>query len=335
MKANVVSHALPMPKIYNALPPAREELDEVLAFIYLGPKKPTVKECQRTPMLVRRNKVAAALEWLKMNHADYADLNSYPEDEPPVLVNYTQSSSSNKDPESTAVNNTEVDEGTEKGDCPFTVHGLTGVNFERLGNEKPYEARARAVEHFKSGGKALGIGQAEQPESIFNNPQLYPQMFPWLFPYGLGGIRNIHGIHGSRTISEEKRTQQLLMYHDKRFQLEPLFPLVALNHERIKNSTTAGFSLADKAIFDDINRILSLKQDTLWWSIRPIPLRRRAGKPQTLDVLDGDSDFENDYNFSESHVALHKDEKTHHMKPIVLKGGALATAQKEEGGIRL
>jgi len=31
----------PNPKIYNVLPPPIEEMDEVLAFIYTGPCKPT------------------------------------------------------------------------------------------------------------------------------------------------------------------------------------------------------------------------------------------------------------------------------------------------------
>ena len=192
-------------------------------------------------MLVRRKKVAAALEWLKLNHADYADLTisyenlqEYPEDEPPVIVNYTQTmAESNVDPEAAAVNKTEEEEGVEEGECPFIVHGLTGETLERLGKIRPYEIKARAVEHFKSGGKVLGIGQAEQPESLYNNPQLYPQMFPWLFPYGLGGMKNItdpDNSYGFVPVSEERRKQQLLMYHDKRFQLEPLFPLVALNH---------------------------------------------------------------------------------------------------------
>ncbi|RDX45514.1 hypothetical protein OH76DRAFT_1357752 [Lentinus brumalis] len=117
MKANVVSHSLPMAKVYQALPPTREELSKVLAFMYIGPNVPTQKEFQRTPLLVRRNKVAMALEWLKLNHADYADLeilyknlSEYP---PLVVVNFTQSMGSNKDPESTAVNDDEEDEGTE------------------------------------------------------------------------------------------------------------------------------------------------------------------------------------------------------------------------------
>ena len=86
-------------------------------------------------------------------------------------------------------------------------------------------------------------------------------MFPWLFPYGLGGLNNING---ARKVSESHRKQQLLMYHDKRFQLEPLFPLVALNHEQIKACTTAGYLLADKNQFNDIaKRILNLKESTL------------------------------------------------------------------------
>ena len=185
MKANVVSHSLPMPKIYSALPPPREELDDVLAFLYIGPNAPTTKEFARTPMLVRRNKVAKALEWLKLNHSDYADIDisyenlaQYPEDEPPVIVNYSHSMASNSDPESTAVNNTEDNEGTDTGDCPFIVHGLTGANLDNLSKLRPYKITARAVDHFKSGGKALGIGQGENPESLYDNPQLYPQMFP-------------------------------------------------------------------------------------------------------------------------------------------------------------
>ena len=111
IKANVVSHSLPMLKVYAALPPPVEDLDEVLAFIYLGPNVPTEKEFKRTPMLVRRRKVAAALEWLKLNHVDYADLDisydnlsKYPENQPPVVVNFTKTiAESNIDPEKAAV----------------------------------------------------------------------------------------------------------------------------------------------------------------------------------------------------------------------------------------
>ncbi|KAL6303490.1 hypothetical protein BKA93DRAFT_734797 [Sparassis latifolia] len=74
MRANAICHAVPIPKVYSVLPPKCEDLDEVLAFLYTGPAKPTPSDFQRTPFLVRRNRVAAALEWLKLNHLDYTDL---------------------------------------------------------------------------------------------------------------------------------------------------------------------------------------------------------------------------------------------------------------------
>ena len=113
MQANAISFSNPMPKIYNVLPPPIEEMDEVLAFIYTGPCKPTKADFQRTPLLVRRLKVSKALHWLKLNHIDYYDceisdknLASYPEEGPPVVVDY-HPSSSNKNPESTSVHDME------------------------------------------------------------------------------------------------------------------------------------------------------------------------------------------------------------------------------------
>jgi hypothetical protein len=41
MCANVISFSNPMPNIYNVLPPPIEDMDDVLAFIYTGPCKPT------------------------------------------------------------------------------------------------------------------------------------------------------------------------------------------------------------------------------------------------------------------------------------------------------
>ena len=73
MCANAISFSNPMPKVYNVLPPPIEEMDEVLAFIYTGPCKPTKADFKRTPMLVRHLKVAKALYWLKLNHIDYYD----------------------------------------------------------------------------------------------------------------------------------------------------------------------------------------------------------------------------------------------------------------------
>ena len=90
------------------------------------------------------------------------------------------------------------------------------------------------------------------------------------------------------------------MYHDQCFQLDPLFPLVALNHEQIKKSTTASYLLADKKMFSDIaNRLLSIKPSTL----SAIIMKLKAGtmKPENDEekecfCLLSDIDHVNYYN---------------------------------------
>jgi hypothetical protein len=185
MRANAISFSNPMPKIYKVLPPPIEDMDEVLAFIYTGPCKPTKADSQQTPFLVRCLKVSKALHWLKLNHVDYYDceisdknLASYPEEGPPVVVDY-HPSSSNKNLESTSVHDMEEEDGTTEGPCPFTVHGLTGEEFS---TKTMKTIKAIAPQHLTSEGKILAIGHAETPESIYGNPQLFPSMLPWLFP---------------------------------------------------------------------------------------------------------------------------------------------------------
>lgn len=74
MSANAIMFSAPMVKIYNVLPPTRDEISEGLAFIFVGPARPTDQDYQRTPMPVRRRRVRDALDWLKLNHSDYQDL---------------------------------------------------------------------------------------------------------------------------------------------------------------------------------------------------------------------------------------------------------------------
>jgi hypothetical protein len=264
MIANAVTFEHPMQKIYSVLPPPIEELDDVLAFIFIGPCQPTEEDFKRTPLLVRRNKVGKALEWLKLNHKDYADLEisyknleSYPEDSPPVVIDYRHSVT-NKIPEATSVHDMELENGNETGMCPFTVHALTGEEYDTTSIET---LKAIATKHLDDGGKVLAIGHAKQPQSIWRNPELYPQMFPWLFPYGLGGIGHERQKH---RMSDAEHKRHLLMYHDKRFQKDPHFPLIAFNHEQIKDSTTSGFILTKQKSFDDIvDRLLRINSDVL------------------------------------------------------------------------
>jgi hypothetical protein len=74
-------------------------------------------------------------------------------------------------------------------------------------------------------------------------------MFPWLFPYGKGGIGN--PVHKKR-MSEKIHKRQLLMYHDKRFQTDFYFPMIAFNDIQIKAGSTGSYLFAKTKNFKSV-----------------------------------------------------------------------------------
>jgi hypothetical protein len=160
----------------------------------------------------------------------------------------------NKVEEGTSVFDDAPDDGVEDGVCPFVVHGLTG---DQLTTKSTSALKGIALRHWNSHGGALAVSHDASPQSIYNNPNLYPQIFPWLFPYGFGGV-------GSTKLSDKLHKRYLLMYNDKRFQQDVCFPFVAFSHQQVKSSTTGGFLLAETRKFNDIaNRLLNINQDVL------------------------------------------------------------------------
>jgi hypothetical protein len=254
LKGNVILFTKPMQKVYAVLPPPKDELQEILAVVFFGPTQPTADDYRRIPLLVRHKAVIDALSWLKLNHSGYKDLSislenlsQYGEDEPPVVVEWRWSADGTMRPEGLSKHSqdTKEEEGVTEGKCPFIVHGLTS---DRLSGKTTEQLKSLALNHMENDGFALGIGHAAEPESIFNNPDLYPLTFPWLFPYGLGGIKNDRQVR----VSEPARIRHLLLYHDKRFQLDPVFVLMAFNHQQIKSSTLGGHLLSKHKSFPQV-----------------------------------------------------------------------------------
>ena len=262
MISHVIAFESPVQKIYLRLPPPREDMDDVLAILFTGPVRLMKEQYLRTPLLVRHRAVIRALEWLKLNHVDYEDIEidqarlerDYPEDVPCILVQY-QELLCNKRPESVSVHDNEDEDGTEEGECPFVVHGVTSANVKTKTTE---QLKGIALKHFNSNGKILAIDGSRKTESIYQNPQLYPQMFPWLFPHGYGGVGSVS------KFSEDAHKRHLLMYHDKRFQTDPYFPLVCFSHKLIKSSTTGGYLLTEKSKFEEIvKRLIAVDKEVL------------------------------------------------------------------------
>jgi hypothetical protein len=263
MSANAIMFSQPVLKVYHKLPPSREEMHQILAFIFTGSAQPTQEDFDRTPMLVRRSKVLAALEWLKLNHEAYAELeislenlNSYAERDIPVVVEFRRTDP--KDLNAASIfpvplpgEPEDTEYGTETGECLFSVHGLTG---EEYASATMSTLKVVALEHITRNGGILGIGRSEKPVSMYDSVSTYPSMFPWLFPYGKGGIG--HPKHRFKQ-GEGFRKKCLLMYYDKRFQLDPYFPMIAFNHEQLKAASTGSKLLADRSKFNAVKARLN------------------------------------------------------------------------------
>ncbi|KAJ3935822.1 MAG: hypothetical protein NXY57DRAFT_1046468 [Lentinula lateritia] len=230
MVSNVIAFENPIPLIYDILPPPKKDIEECLAVMFSD-------DYTRALLLVRRNVVANALHHLILNHADYNNLDNYAEDAPIVAVEYFQKGS----------NRNAEDDGNSNGDCVFTVHGIVGDSIKNLTRDQMIGIAAL---HLDNEGKFLRTSHAENPESLWQNPQLYPKMFPWLFPFGLGGIGSSNLT--LKSFSESSHIKFLLLYHDKRFQLDHSFPFVAFSHQQIKASTSQSFLLAESRKFTDI-----------------------------------------------------------------------------------
>ncbi|KAF9031154.1 hypothetical protein BJ165DRAFT_1417677 [Panaeolus papilionaceus] len=201
-------------------------MDDVIAVLFTGPCQPTMEDLKRSPVLLRLKKVREALDWLKLNHQDYYDIEisddnlaEYSEGVPPVAIAYKHAET-NKVVEGTSVFDNELEDGTEDGLCPFTVHGLTGSDLEAM---HPNKMKAIALRHLEDGRMMLKIGQSIQPESVWDRA-LYPQMFPWLFPYGLGGI-------------------------------DADFLFTAYSHEQIKSSASRGHLLIEQDKLQDFSAL--------------------------------------------------------------------------------
>ncbi|KIK54337.1 hypothetical protein GYMLUDRAFT_177518, partial [Collybiopsis luxurians FD-317 M1] len=155
--ANVVAYENPTPKIYDILPPPRDDISEVLAVMFSGPCKPTNNDYKHALLFVRCNPVTHAIKWCILNHSDYSDvtfslenLNSYCSDVPIVPVEYFQKHS-NCMAEGISVHNN-LEDDSVKGECVFTVHGIVRENLQNMSTE---QIHARAIKHLDDEGKFL------------------------------------------------------------------------------------------------------------------------------------------------------------------------------------
>ena len=243
-KGHIIVYPQRPGEVVSILPPPVKDIISPVCVIFVGAKVPTLEWLRKKakPLLVRREKVRAALYWLKANNKLYNDvqisepqLNALPvNDLLPVHVEHVSPSlaqdvlTSRYDAASTEDSNVDADlapstRTIERVQAEFSKVVVTDVD----GRAPANELRAAAVHHVKEkGGAYVEIPHGPRPVNEFCNPSLFPQMYPCLFPYGIGGFEDARR---PSPLAFQRHVRHLLSLQDSRFREHHSFMFTAFN----------------------------------------------------------------------------------------------------------
>ena len=182
------------------------------------------------PLVVRREKVRSALEWLRENNPLYKDikidgqnLDALPEND---VLPYHIEHVADSEAQETLVsqyNNMNEQPNPAAADTHFESVVVADVDAHTPASR----LRAAAVHHAKTKGRPfVQIGRDAKPVNEFFNVNLFPMIYPTLFPYGCGGFEDRTR---SVPMSLKEHVKTLFSWHDKRFQTHYSFLFTAFN----------------------------------------------------------------------------------------------------------
>ena len=238
MRGHVVIYPQKPDGLLNVLPPSVEDACTPICVVFIGSQRPTQEWLRHyaKPLIVRRERIRAALLWLKTHNALYRDimvdeqsLNAFPtNDVLPVhieVLNKTDAgdilTSHYDTPHTIPIQATTTEQADN--DTIFNSLVVTGLDGDATVNEM----RAAAIKHMKTkGGSFLQIPHNDKPTNEFYNPDLLPLTYPSLFPYGLGGFENLER---STALSFKRQVKHFFSLADCRFQEHYSFLFTVFN----------------------------------------------------------------------------------------------------------
>ncbi|KAJ7165491.1 hypothetical protein C8R43DRAFT_823581, partial [Mycena crocata] len=202
VKGHIIVYPQRPSSIAKTLPPSLTDIITPICVIFVGSQPPTAEwlKTKARPLIVRKERVLRALDWLKVHNRLYRNvfidrevLKDLPDETiPPFHIqhivpnagidtttsDYVPGSASppSEFPNSSDNTSTEI---------PFQSVVVDDVD----GNAPSNELRSAAMRHLqKAGSNYIEIPHDRSPVNEYHNPDLFPMMYPTLFPYGLGGI---------------------------------------------------------------------------------------------------------------------------------------------------
>jgi hypothetical protein len=238
MKGHIIIYPQRPSDIAAILPPSMDEMTTPICVIFVGSSPPS-DEWLRTkarPLIVRREKVRAALVWLKAHNTHYKDITIdhsgldklADEQILPVHVEHVRSShgsdlATSRYDSSLPLETDVPMPSTVSDSVPFQNVVVTDID----GHAPANELRAAAVRHVKkNGGGYVEIPHDPEPVNEFCNPALFPMIYPTLFPYGIGGFESPER---TSSLSMKRHVKHFFNLADKRFQEHYSFLFTAFN----------------------------------------------------------------------------------------------------------
>ena len=235
LKGHTIVYPQQPQALARILPPSVPEVCTPICVIFVGSQKPTNQwlKTQAKPLIVRRERVRTALEWLKAHNPlytdieiDYSALQTFPEDD---LLPYHIEHLQPAHPETQEILTARYEHPL--GDVQQGEH--EGTVFENVvvtdvdGNTSSNQLRAAAMRHIKEkGGGYIEVPHDSKPVNEFFNPMLFPMIYPTLYPYGIGGFEDSHR---EARVSLKRHVKHLFNLNDKRFQEHHSFMFTVFN----------------------------------------------------------------------------------------------------------
>ncbi|KAJ6457647.1 hypothetical protein C8R45DRAFT_758726, partial [Mycena sanguinolenta] len=186
--------------IAKVLPPSIDEVITPICVIFVGSNPPTKEWLQKKakPLTVRKEKVMAALDWLKSHNPLYKDveINRHVFDGQPeetILPFHVQHilPSAGINATTSSYCPTEVNMENHNVQSPRPSASASVVVMDVEGHASTNELRKAAINHMNlPGSNYLGIPHEKSPVNEFDNPALFPMIYPTLYPYGIGGCED-------------------------------------------------------------------------------------------------------------------------------------------------
>ena len=223
--------------VSNLMPAALSDIIAPICVIFCGSTKPSLqwlKEKAR-PLVVRREAVLKALQWLRTHNLLYRDvvidavrLSALPEED---VLNYNVEHVPLSIASRTLVSRYDATEFATTSDVS-PPDSDEQVQFESViitdieAHAPSHQLKAAALRHAKQGGSFIKVPHDPDPVNEFFNPSMFPMLYPTLFPYGIGGFEDRRRVV---PIGLDNHIKHMLTLADKRFQQHYSFMFVAFN----------------------------------------------------------------------------------------------------------